>query len=363
MQDKIRKRNKLKSYVIASFCTTCTNAFSNSFPCLHYPSGSIQKTFASTLSKEKIPQPLPTHHSDSTTSLSAFFRRKSDDDLHELVVSDSYSKSPSISQEQHREEQNYSHLPLSSSSSQATTGNGRNGGFRILHYVSNPLRTLTKRSASATSAIQAPTPNKNSLVLQGKIEAKEESSRAICKYLEERTKIFFVNRSTHHLNLRVQADPRSNSFSRFIRGKIGTIHINFDRLALPKIKISGGGQFSLVRGADVQMLSFVNVLQQLSGTAVPQNEYVPKVLSIKRFSSPFDLQATNLILIQDDVMSSIWIKQGLRILLNRILKRIVVRTMGNLAVVAVDVETVEILVSTSSKNISRYRPYFVQIKI
>ena len=133
------------------------------------------------------------------------------------------------------------------------------------------------------------------------------------------------------LHLNVHADPQTNSLRKlFLRGKIGKVHVNFDRLAFPRIKISGGGQFRLPKDVSFAWLS------TMPGSFPFGN--------VKRFPSNFELEANNVIFTQEDVQDSFWIRRGLELLLNRILKSMVVRTMGGIAVVAAKVHSVDILV-------------------
>lgn len=143
---------------------------------------------------------------------------------------------------------------------------------------------------------------------------------------------FFQRRSSHSQNLEVHADPSTNSLSRLLRGKIGRVHVNFDRLVFPRIKISGGGQFCLPHGCSFALLSIPHKIQTSFG--------------VKRFTENFELEANNVIFTQDDVMNSFWIRKGLELLLNRILKCVIVRTMGGVAVIKCSVDTVKILVCT-----------------
>lgn len=161
------------------------------------------------------------------------------------------------------------------------------------------------------------------------IRPRTKEKKTGCRIIEHHALAFFQRRSVHLLNLKIDADPYTNSFSRLIRGKIGKLNVNFDRIALPRIKISGGGQFRLPYGATFSLLSIPSFIQ---------NSF-----NIKRFRSDFELEANQVIFTEDDVKESFWIRKGVELLLNRILKAIVVRTMGGVAVVKSVVKTVEIL--------------------
>ena len=202
----------------------------------------------------------------------------------------------------------------------------------FFYRIKKPFKKIT---AIRSTYIDSPP----SLVAENLAERdKEIEKRTGCRIVESTFLGFFQRRSSFAQHLTVHADPKSNSLSRLLRGKIGTVHVNFDRLVFPRIQISGGGQFRLPNGFNFALLSVPSAIQTNFG--------------IKRFTSSFELEANNVIFIQEDVMTSFWIRRGVELLLNRILKSVVVRTMGGVAVVSSAVKVVEILVSNVDLYVS-----------
>lgn len=230
-------------------------------------------------------------HSQSDTSLSIFFRKSSNDP---------------------------DKIDASRDKSKARKEKG------VLDTIRKPFKKKTEIKASYidTNAIERS---------RGSTRVPEKGNA--CRIIESSFKGFFERRSSHMLNLEVHTDPHTNSIFKLLRGKIGRVHVNFDRLAFPRIKISGGGQISLPKDISFALLSIPSSIQ--------------RGFNVKRFPSDFELEANNVIFSQDDLKESFWIKKGVELLLTRILKSVMVRIMGGVAVASSSVETIEILVSTA----------------
>lgn len=161
------------------------------------------------------------------------------------------------------------------------------------------------------------------------MDNERKSTTSGCRVVESQMEGFFRRRSQHMKNLQVHADKCSNSLLRLLRGIVGTVHVTFDRLAFKKITMSGG-EFSIPDGAEFALLSL---------NPGPTNW-------VKRYPKDFRIQATNVIFNQDDVMNSFYIKRGIELMLRRILKNLLVRTMGStVQIQSVEVTKVEILES------------------
>jgi len=208
---------------------------------------------------------------------------------------------------------------------------------RLRHFpLKNPFRTAIRSTAMGRSTdldtstnIHTPSSQQESGSLyNNNVNSNNRSSRNTgCRIVETQAEGFFRRRSAHMSNLRIYADPLSNSLSRLIRGVVGTVHVTFDRLAFNKISMSGGGRFSIPNGADFALLSL---------NPGPTNW-------VKRFPNDFRLDATSVIFTQEDIMNSFYIKRGIELMLNRILKTVLVRTMGKTeGSISVNIHKVEI---------------------
>jgi len=135
---------------------------------------------------------------------------------------------------------------------------------------------------------------------------------------------FLGRLAMHSLNLKVSAN--SVNLPGVLSGKVNEVKCTFDRLAFRNLKISGGGNI-IARRVTLNLFSFAPVLAKY----------------IQRFTSPFELHAHNCVLVQDDVMNSSCIRNGLQSLLNRILKKALLSLSVSDFLLALKVENVQVL--------------------
>lgn len=209
---------------------------------------------------------------------------------------------------------------------------------------SNYIEVLNENLIRSSRAISLPAPD---------IEEDQPGSGLARRIIENAAESFLFRKTIHSLNLQVCADGDPQLFPLLGKGEVGSFHATFDRLAFPALAVSGGGRIG-VTGMRVNPLSFLPVngrktpmpSDASNSTTILANDMVSTKPMIRRYTSPFQIHATNCILTQDDVRTARCIRNGLRILLNRILKR----TMKNLAFEAsllgpttVEVQGVDIL--------------------
>ena len=162
----------------------------------------------------------------------------------------------------------------------------------------------------------------------------------------------FVHRhAIHTLNLRISSRSlnTTGAFPLLLRGDVGELDVSFDRLAFPSLKLSGGGTIRAL-GLTVNPCSFLPVTGRFA----------------RRFRDPFELQALGCVFTQEDIRNSSLLRDGLGMLLERIVKRLVAASNDLLeaAVAGVDdyvsvkVLEVDILVSRREVEMNIYVSVF-----
>jgi len=162
----------------------------------------------------------------------------------------------------------------------------------------------------------------------------------------------FVHRhAIHTLNLRISSRSlnTTGAFPLLLRGDVGELDVSFDRLAFPSLKLSGGGTIRAL-GLTVNPCSFLPVTGRFA----------------RRFRDPFELQALGCVFTQEDIRNSSLLRDGLGMLLERIVKRLVAASNDLLeaAVAGVDdyvsVKVLEVDILDDSRMISCTGTIFTQ---